>query len=139
MSDRLMTKEFATWFFALYFRGHHHIPDEIKEWGTGWAVYTHNELATWDWDSMTRLVVMAHDYHVRASFVPKGMSKAYLVIHPRPRGTTMSEHPELDWNVARIRDQLRAYDVSHLKPLKDLAFPEELKVEPLTDPKVSSE
>lgn len=133
-----MTKEFATWFFALFYRGHHHIPGDLNEWGTGWAVYTNDELSTWDWDSMTRLVVMAHDNHVRVSFVPKGMSKAYLVIHPRPKGVRMSEHPDLDWNVERIRGQLKSYDDGYLVPLKALAFPDELKVEPLADPEGDS-
>ena len=124
MSDRIMTKEFATWFFALYFRGEHHIPGPLKEWGTGFAVSIQNEVASWDFDGMTRLVVMAHDNHVRASLVPKGMSRAYLVIHPRPQGTGASEHPNLEWNVNRIRGQLESFDRHHLAALKVKAAPD---------------
>lgn len=123
MSDRIMTKDFARWFLALYFRGEHHIPGPIKEWGAGFAVSMTNEVATWDFDGMTRLVVMAHDNHVRASLVPKGMSRTYLVIHPRPRGNGASDHPKLDWNVDRIRGQLKAYDEKYLEALKIKAHP----------------
>lgn len=104
-SARIMTREEAENFFAIFYRGKHHIPGKLKEWGTGWALSVHHDLATWDFNGLTRLVVMAHDMAYRLEVIPKGASRMWIAIHKRPRGNKVDDHPELGWHIAKIRHE----------------------------------
>lgn len=93
-----MTKEQAVKFFSLLYRGRHHIPGEIKKWGPGWQVNHPGELASYDFDDLTRLVFLAHDYCARASVQSSGPGMIRVVIHQRDcrTGATHDRHPTIE-------------------------------------------
>ena len=101
--DRQMTKERAQEFFEEFFRGEHHFPGEIIEWGSGWAMNIHQDLGTWDFNQLTMLVVMAHDDSIRVGIMPVNMQMMRITLHVRPRGFGANDHPGLAEHVARIR------------------------------------
>jgi hypothetical protein len=93
-----MTKEEATEFFGVLFRGEHHIPSEVKPWGRGWKVSTHSgRLATFDFDDLTRLVFLAHDRCVRAEIIQSGPGRVGIAIWKRHgrSGDMYSRHPSI--------------------------------------------
>jgi len=92
-------------FFAAYFYGEHHIPGDIKPLGWGWSVTLFdNELSTFDYSGLTRLVLLAHDRCIRAGIGTAGM-KLNIHIHKRKREGEMSErHPTLDQAIDVIRE-----------------------------------
>lgn len=100
-----MTKEEAEEFFAVVFRGRHHVPGEILPWGRGWTVCTRGDLSTFDSDLLTRLTFHAHDAAVRAEVSPAGFYLR-IAIHGRGREGGMGErHPGLGEALAEWRDR----------------------------------
>lgn len=97
----------ATEFFSDFYFGKHHIPHPIRRDGFGWSVYDRRGLATYDFNHLTRLVVMAHDRCIRAEILPAGPRGIRIKIDKRERGAKgMSRrHPTLDDAVAFIRGQ----------------------------------
>jgi len=105
--DEEMDKEVATQFFADFFGGKHHIPAEIREWGLGWCLNTFQELSTFDYNSLTRLVFMAHDRCIRVAILPSGPGRVKIVIWQRERqGGVTERHPT-------IEDALRTWREKH--------------------------
>lgn len=99
-----MTKEQATDFFAEFYNGAHHIPGEIKSWGNGFTVNHRSDLSTFDFNALTRLVVLAHDRCVRVSILPCSPQYVRICIHPRTReGSFVHRHPELEEHIDSIR------------------------------------
>ncbi len=99
-----MKRENAEAFFSEVFGGRHHIPGKLKEWGPGWAVTTHGELATYDFDALTRLVFLAHDRCVRVSIRPASPMHLRIIVHQRQReGPFCSRHPTLEQSIERLR------------------------------------
>jgi len=96
--------EEAKAFFAAYFYGEHHIPSDLKHFGWGWRVILHdNELSTFDYSGLTRLVLLAHDRCIRAGIGTAGM-KLTIHIHKRKREGEMSEkHPDISTAIDTIR------------------------------------
>lgn len=99
-----MTYHDAKDFFSDFFGGEHHLPSEIKEFGPGgWCIGMLGELATFDFNQLTRLVFMAHDRAVRVSVMGHGMSRIRITIFNRDRsGHMYQRHPTLaealsDW------------------------------------------
>lgn len=97
--DKPMPKEKAIAFFAELFQGEHHIPgglDRIKEWGYGWQInFTPNNFATFDFNKLTTLVLMAHRDCIRAEICGSGPGMIRLVIHQRHKreGRMGERHP----------------------------------------------
>lgn len=105
-----MTHAEAVAFFSDLFRGEHHIPGphykgaNVRECGHGWCVLTCADLSTTDWDSLTRLVLMAHDRAVRVEISP-AMRYLRIAIHPRTRDESiMLGHPTIEKAIAAHRE-----------------------------------
>lgn len=101
-----LDKDEALKFYTDFFFGEHHFPGEIKPWGEGWSMPAQNNLATFDFNHLTRLVVMAHDRCIRVEVVPKGMNRMVIVLHKRQREGSMYErHPTIEDQILKIREQ----------------------------------
>jgi hypothetical protein len=101
-----MTKESATEFFAEFFGGEHHFPDELKPWGPGWCIKSdQRDFSTYDYDGLTRLVLMAHDRCVRVEIIPCG-KRLQIAIHQRHarEGRMTERHPTIEMALARWRE-----------------------------------
>lgn len=65
----------------------------------GWV-----SLATWDFATLSMLVVICHDAAVRLSIEPCNFRYVRVVFHPRTReGDVSAGHPTLEENARRIR------------------------------------
>lgn len=94
-----LTKEEATAFFAEFYGGEHHLPrGGVKDWGNGWCVHhDQGDLATYDFNKLTKLVIMAHDQCIRVSIQPHAFKTMRIAIWKRKREGTVSErHPTLE-------------------------------------------
>lgn len=84
--------------FAL---GKHHLP-VVREWGDGVCVNWHGNLATTDFDGLTRLVLLAHKYAVRIEIGWSGPGMVRIIAHKRMHGERKTLgfsrwHPDLDY------------------------------------------
>jgi hypothetical protein len=106
----VLTREEAENFYAQLFFGLHHLPNEIKEFGYGFAVATNYGMATYDFNQLTRLVVLAHDMCIRCEIIPRGMNRMLIAIWKRKRdGGISKEHPELEAHIQSIRKHSYPY------------------------------
>lgn len=70
-------------------------------------VVVDNDLATWDFDYLTRLVVLAHDACVRLSIGHGGPRRMKLCFWPRLREGGISErHPTMESAIASVRERI---------------------------------
>ncbi len=92
------------------FHGFHHISGKLHEWGAGIKLNTTytNTLASYDYNGLTRLIVMAHDRMIRAEIVPSGPGMLGIVLHKRHKreGRMHERHPTLEDHVKQIRGGL---------------------------------
>lgn len=98
---------------AEIFCGHHHLPN-VYEWGAGVRINCRSDLATFDSDRLTTLVLVAHRRCVRIEISSGGGPWAVKIIAHRrkPDETQMyGRHPTLGDLRARI-DQRIAEDAS---------------------------
>lgn len=97
---------------GLTFAGIYHIPEQTlfhkrTDWSreTCISIVIREELATWDRNDLTVLVILCHDACIR--FSVSAISRGYLELcfHQRKRGevSTMRGHPTLEAQVARTR------------------------------------
>ena len=82
----------------------------IRECGNGIEVCLTGDLSTWDWDTLTNLVLYAHAYRVRVEL--SGAAPRYLRVSLHAReatGSTTERHPGLMelMEMARNRRQVR--------------------------------
>lgn len=101
-----LEKQEAIEFFSALFNGEHHIPKSLKEFGYGWSVDMGNDFSTYDFNLMTKLVVLAHDRCIRATIQGKSKNTVTIGIHKRDRakaGSMCEFHPELEDAVKSIR------------------------------------
>lgn len=78
------------------FYGFHHVNTQaVKEHGAGIAYSHYGELSTFDFDHLTRLVMMAHDRSIRASIGPSGPGQIKIILHKRHsrNGRMFERHP----------------------------------------------
>lgn len=91
------TLQEATDFFAEFYRGDYHIPSTVSPCGRGWEVRHYGTLATFDFDELTRLVLMAHEKCIRVEITPCNFRLIKIRIHKRVRdGNSMRRHPTLE-------------------------------------------
>ncbi len=66
-----------------------------------------NTLSTYDFDSLTRLVFMAHDRSIRAEIVPSGPNMIGIMLHKRNRGgtATWDKHPTIESALNKWRER----------------------------------
>ena len=104
----IFTKEEAVEFFSEVFCGEHHIPGEVKEWFTGWAICMLDELSTYDFNVLTRMVFCAHDKHIRLEISP-AMRYLRIAIHKRERDggekPLTHGHPTIDQAIKTWRER----------------------------------
>jgi hypothetical protein len=91
---------------ACTFYGIHHCPDIKKvpdEFGR-WEVNMVGQLSTFDSDQLTRLVVAAHHYCVRASVTYSGPRMIKIMLHNRKgrTGGFSQRHPTMEEAVSAI-------------------------------------
>lgn len=101
-----MTKEEAVEFFSVFYGGEHHFPKGgVKEWGDGFCVvHDQGDLATYDWDKLTRLVLMGHDQCVRVAIYPLAFKTLRIAIWSRVRDGGLSQrHPTIEEAIERFR------------------------------------
>ncbi|MEO8277427.1 MAG: hypothetical protein ABI639_14530 [Thermoanaerobaculia bacterium] len=81
------------------YRGIHHVDAKIKfqHNDTQATVNTRKDLATFDYDLLTRLVVAAHDQCVRLSICPSGPGRIQLFLCARTvrKGRMCERHPTM--------------------------------------------
>lgn len=92
------------------FYGLNHLDGKIKkDWdGIKVAVGNGNWAASFDYDGLTRAVVMAHDRMIRIEIKPAGPEKIKLHLQKRHHreGTMRDRHPTLEDAVKDIRERL---------------------------------
>lgn len=99
------TIEEATQFFAEFYQGEHHFPSKLFPFGEGWMMKHHRgDIATYDYNGLTRLVLMAHDKCIRVSIAPLNFNTVKIIIWKRQREGDMFEiHPT-------IEDAIKTYE-----------------------------
>ena len=87
--------------------GFHHLHGKVHEWGYGIKFNTWHTsgLSTFDFDLLTRAVIVAHDRMIRFSVVPSGPRMVGFELFKRhSRSGSMSErHPTIEESIKRIR------------------------------------
>lgn len=95
-------------FLADIFLGFHHIHGKLHEWGDGIKLNTSQtgSFATFDFDGLTRAVVMAHDRMIRFCIEPSGPGMLGLVCHKRHKreGRMSERHPTIEQAIEIIRN-----------------------------------
>jgi hypothetical protein len=96
--------------FAKVVRGFHHVGAEFKPHGYGIKVAFSGSLATWDSNTLTRLIVASHDEMVRVEIVPSGPYRVGIAMWRRHQrdGSIMKRMPTIDEAVAMHRTPTRA-------------------------------
>jgi hypothetical protein len=90
------------------FRGSHHLDGTIRECGEGIEYIFFGSMATWDFDELTRLVVLAHDRCIRAEVHPCTPQMLRLFLHVRERtGSVSHRHPTIEDAMASCRGAQR--------------------------------
>lgn len=92
------------------FHGEHHAPDRIYAFGRGIKCSAESHrLSTFDFDYLTRLVVLAHDRCVRVEIVSSAPGRVGLVLHKRAGrdGSSYERHPTIEEAIVRIRPHPR--------------------------------
>ena len=89
--------------------GDHHLGGPVYECGYGIEVSFAGDVATYDGDVMTRMVLIAHFEAVRFSLGNGGPYRLKLQAHPREHGhaSLAKRHPTLD-DLAKEIDRMRA-------------------------------
>ena len=88
------------------FHGEHHAPERIYAFGRGIKCNTESHrLSTFDFDYLTRMVVLAHDACVRVEIVSSGPGRIGLVLHKRAgrTGSSYDRHPTMEEAIERVR------------------------------------
>jgi hypothetical protein len=78
-----------------------------KGWAHGIAIPWKNDLATWDFNGLTKLVFLCHEARIRCEIRPNGFHGLLLCFWPRKAEGGMAErHPNLAEAVATFHDYL---------------------------------
>lgn len=97
-------KEKAEAVLAAMYGGLHNVPGKIKELPGRIEVCVPVNLATYDFNNLTVLVVVAHEVCVRASLRSGPPRQIILMFHDRQREGGMSQrHPTIEDAIASIR------------------------------------
>lgn len=86
--------------------GEHHLHGKVKGCGAGllWNARIHN-LATFDFDGLTRLVVLSHDRCIRTEIIPSGPGMIGITAYKRHKreGSMYERHPTMEESIVRLR------------------------------------
>ena len=91
------------------FGGDHHIYGLVKPFGEGIEHNTSQDFSTFDFNYMTRAVIIAHDRMIRFSILPSGPGRIRLVFHKRHsrNGDSYDRHPTIEEAIKKIRSQIK--------------------------------
>ena len=105
-----MTKEEAIEFFSEIYGGAHHIQGEVKQFGDGWTVQNYNDLSTYDFNMLTRMVFLAHDKCYRLSIKQGAPSAVKVMIWKRHarEGKIYEMHPTIEQALEKWRESHRS-------------------------------
>jgi len=79
------------------YRGIHHVRKIKKQSATRWEVSMPDGISTFDFDTLTRLVIAAHKYAVRVSIHASGPRLVKIVLCARKRqGDIYERHPTIE-------------------------------------------
>ena len=105
-----MTEQEAIDFFSEFFRGKHHIPKRrgqknLDQWGEGFCVCVRNSLSTFDFDELTRLVILAHKKLMRAEISPASSKYLRIIVFKRKHeGHFYERHPNTKDLIEMIKE-----------------------------------
>ena len=91
------------------FMGEHHLAGKIEPWGFGIRHIVNNpQLATFDFNRLTRLVLLAHEMCIRAEINPHAFKYLSIALHKRHRrnGSIFERHPTIEEAIMLERDSL---------------------------------
>jgi hypothetical protein len=93
-----MTEQQANDFFGKIFRGNYNIIGHVKPYGDGWQLNTlSGRFATFDFNSLTELVLLAHKECVRVEIKASGPGMIRICIWQRQRdGKFWEKHPTIE-------------------------------------------
>lgn len=94
-------------FLHRLFEGFHHIPCHPKANGTGiQIIFKSGGLATFDYDRLTKLVIMAHNWGVRAGVEGGNAGKIKLELFKRNvrDGRMYERHPTIEQAIEKYKD-----------------------------------
>ena len=90
------------------FFGFHRITGKLHEWGSGIKLNTTNvnSFATFDFNRLTRAVVMAHDRMIRLEICPSGPGMLGITLFKRHvrKGSMYERHPTIEDAIKTIRE-----------------------------------
>jgi hypothetical protein len=93
-------------------RGFHHIGGKIKAAGKSGIECNqpYGHWATYDFDGLTRAVIMAHDRCIRFEIQPSGPGRLRLFFHKRQKreGSMYERHPTLEQAIEHLRPKVSA-------------------------------
>ncbi|MCP5002534.1 MAG: hypothetical protein GY941_01080 [Planctomycetes bacterium] len=95
-------------FFAYLVGGWHHVMGKLKKCGTGVLFNSRNYgWATFDFNHLTRAVVLAHDRMIRFEIRPSAPGMLQFVIHKRHtrEGNMAKRHPTIEDAIKAIRQK----------------------------------
>lgn len=86
--------------------GPHHLP-KVHEFGTGVAINYYGDLSTFDFDRLTRLVILAHQKLIRVEIASSGPGMVKIICHRRREtGPTSKRHATLDDLICKAESAL---------------------------------
>ena len=94
--------------FADVLGGFHHVMSPFKPFGGGVKVSDYGaRWATFDFDALTRIVLMAHDRMIRVSLEPSGPRMVGFALWKRHtrEGSMSQRHPTIDDAIAMHRKE----------------------------------
>lgn len=92
------TEKEAIQFFARLFGGEHHLPGKIKQHGHGFSINAYGDMSTFDFNRLTRFVLMCHRECVRGTIEQGGPGRIKLIIWRRRgrEGSLYDRHPTIE-------------------------------------------
>lgn len=99
------------WLCALFlnrlFGGFHHVTAPFREFGRGICINTTTSyMATFDYDHLTKAVIMAHNWGVRLSISGSGPNMIKIALWKRHKrdGNISERHPTIEQAVEKYKD-----------------------------------
>lgn len=103
-TDFTTDQHFCIAALAEFAKGKHHLP-KVHTWGRGVCVNWFQGLSTFDYDNLTRLVLVAHKHAVRIEIGSSGPRMVRIIAHRRTHDTAgiNERHPTLEDLAERMK------------------------------------
>jgi hypothetical protein len=101
-----LSEDKARAFFAAFYRGEHHFPGKIKQYGEGWSMSHFGGMASFDCNELTRLVFLAHARCIRVQVDQGGPNRLRIAIWGRQQeGSMFERHPTLEQALNEFKEE----------------------------------